>query len=137
MVILQKYGKIEQRYEELQQLLADPEIIKDQKQYQKIAKEFSDITPIVTLLRECREMAGEIEGLHKLLQEKMKLLKVDKSFALRYLNEGFSGGEKKRMEILQMAVLQPNLSILDETDSGLDIDALRAVAEGINDLKGR
>jgi Fe-S cluster assembly ATP-binding protein len=73
---------------------------------------------------------------HKLLQEKMKLLKIDKSFALRYLNEGFSGGEKKRMEILQMAVLQPNLAILDETDSGLDVDALRTVAEGVNDLKG-
>jgi Fe-S cluster assembly ATP-binding protein len=73
---------------------------------------------------------------HKLLQEKMKLLKVDKSFALRYLNEGFSGGEKKRMEILQMAMLQPNIGILDETDSGLDVDALRTVAEGVNSLKG-
>ena len=73
---------------------------------------------------------------HKLLQEKMKLLKVDKSFALRYLNEGFSGGEKKRMEILQMAMLTPNIGILDETDSGLDIDALRTVAEGVNSLKG-
>ena len=73
---------------------------------------------------------------HKLLQEKMKMLKVDKSFALRYLNEGFSGGEKKRMEILQMAMLQPNIGILDETDSGLDIDALRTVAEGVNSLKG-
>ena len=71
---------------------------------------------------------------HKLLQEKMKLLKIDKSFALRYLNEGFSGGEKKRMEILQMAVLQPNIGILDETDSGLDIDALRTIGEGINSL---
>ena len=66
----------------------------------------------------------------------MKLLKVDKSFALRYLNEGFSGGEKKRMEILQMAVLNPNIGILDETDSGLDIDALRTVAKGVNSLKG-
>jgi len=73
---------------------------------------------------------------HKLLQEKMKLLKIDKSFALRYVNEGFSGGEKKRMEILQMAVLQPKMGILDETDSGLDIDALRIVAKGINSLKG-
>src|SRR3989338_8755495 len=73
---------------------------------------------------------------HKLLQEKMSLLKVDKSFSLRYLNEGFSGGEKKRMEILQMAMLQPSIGILDETDSGLDIDALRTVAEGVNKLKG-
>ncbi|MCH8329698.1 MAG: Fe-S cluster assembly ATPase SufC [Nanoarchaeota archaeon] len=73
---------------------------------------------------------------HKLLQEKMKLLKVDKTFALRYLNENFSGGEKKRMEILQMSVLQPQISILDETDSGLDIDALKTVANGINSMKG-
>jgi Fe-S cluster assembly ATP-binding protein len=68
----------------------------------------------------------------KLLDEKMDSLKMDKSMARRYLNEGFSGGEKKRAEILQMAVLDPKLAILDETDSGLDIDALKAVAEGVN-----
>ena len=73
---------------------------------------------------------------HKLLQEKMNLLKFDKSFALRYLNEGFSGGEKKKAEILQMAVLQPIIGILDETDSGLDVDSLKIVANGINRLKG-
>ena len=73
---------------------------------------------------------------HKLLQEKMELFKFDKSFALRYLNEGFSGGEKKKAEILQMAVLQPSMGIMDETDSGLDIDSLKIVAEGINKLKG-
>ena len=73
---------------------------------------------------------------HKLLQEKMALLKMDKSFALRYVNEGFSGGEKKRAEILQMAVLHPQIAILDETDSGLDIDALKTVANGVNALKG-
>ena len=72
----------------------------------------------------------------KLLQEKMKLLKVDNAFARRYLNEGFSGGEKKRTEILQMAVLQPEMAILDETDSGLDIDSLKVVAEGVNTLLG-
>jgi len=71
----------------------------------------------------------------KLLEEKMNLLKMDKSFSTRYLNEGFSGGEKKRMEILQMAVLNPSLAILDETDSGLDISSLKIVAEGINKLK--
>jgi Fe-S cluster assembly ATP-binding protein len=60
---------------------------------------------------------------------------MDASFALRYLNDGFSGGEKKRCEILQMAILQPEMCILDETDSGLDIDALRIVAEGINALR--
>jgi Fe-S cluster assembly ATP-binding protein len=72
----------------------------------------------------------------KLLTEKMELLKVDKSFARRYLNEGFSGGEKKRAEILQMALLEPKFVILDETDSGLDIDALRVVSEGVNALTG-
>jgi Fe-S cluster assembly ATP-binding protein len=64
----------------------------------------------------------------------MKLLHADESFAERYLNQGFSGGEKKKSEILQLAVLNPKTAILDETDSGLDIDALRAVAEGINIL---
>ncbi len=68
----------------------------------------------------------------KLLREKMALLRMDESFAARYLNEGFSGGEKKRAEILQMAMLQPEIAILDETDSGLDIDALRIVADGVN-----
>ena len=66
------------------------------------------------------------------MREKMALLKVDDSFASRYVNEGFSGGEKKRLEMLQMAVLEPEMAILDETDSGLDIDALRIVAEGVN-----
>jgi len=68
----------------------------------------------------------------KLLRDKMALLKLDDAFAARYVNEGFSGGEKKRLEMLQMAVLQPEMAILDETDSGLDIDALRIVAEGVN-----
>jgi Fe-S cluster assembly ATP-binding protein len=67
-----------------------------------------------------------------LMREKMALLKLDDAFAARYVNEGFSGGEKKRLEMLQMAVLQPEFAILDETDSGLDIDALRIVAEGVN-----
>ncbi len=70
------------------------------------------------------------------LKEKMAYLKMDPSFAGRYLNEGFSGGEKKRAEILQMAMLKPRFSILDETDSGLDIDALRIVSEGVNALRG-
>ena len=67
-----------------------------------------------------------------LVRQKMALLKLDDSFAARYVNEGFSGGEKKRLEMLQMAILQPEFAILDETDSGLDIDALRIVAEGVN-----
>lgn len=72
----------------------------------------------------------------KMLKEKMELLKMDSSFAGRYLNDGFSGGEKKRAEILQMATLRPEIAILDETDSGLDIDALRIVSEGVNALRG-
>lgn len=72
----------------------------------------------------------------RLMKEKMAMLKMDDSFATRYLNEGFSGGEKKRAEILQMALLEPTMAILDETDSGLDIDALRVVSEGVNALAG-
>ncbi len=71
-----------------------------------------------------------------MLREKMALLKMDESFAGRYLNDGFSGGEKKRAEILQMAILKPEIAIMDETDSGLDIDALRVVADGVNALAG-
>ncbi len=71
-----------------------------------------------------------------LLKDKMALLKMDESFATRYLNDGFSGGEKKRAEILQMALLKPEIAIMDETDSGLDIDALRIVSEGVNALAG-
>lgn len=70
----------------------------------------------------------------KLLEDKMSMLQMDPGFARRYLNDGFSGGEKKRMEILQMAMLQPEIAVLDETDSGLDIDALRIVSEGVNQL---
>ncbi|CAN5638361.1 Fe-S cluster assembly ATPase SufC [soil metagenome] len=68
----------------------------------------------------------------RLIREKMALLRLDDAFAARYVNEGFSGGEKKRLEMLQMAILQPEFAVLDETDSGLDIDALRIVAEGVN-----
>jgi len=72
----------------------------------------------------------------KLLKSKMDLLEMDYSFGGRYLNEGFSGGEKKRTEVLQLAVLEPAFAILDETDSGLDIDAIRIVSEGVNTLRG-
>jgi Fe-S cluster assembly ATP-binding protein len=77
-----------------------------------------------------------IPEFRRLLKERMDLLEMDHSFAGRYLNEGFSGGEKKRAEILQMAALQPKIAVLDETDSGLDIDALRIVSEGVNKLAG-
>lgn len=85
--------------------------------------------PIGSELMPMREFRKE-------LTEKMEKLHIDPSFARRYLNDGFSGGEKKRAEILQMAMLEPKIAILDETDSGLDIDALRVVAEGVNSLLG-
>ncbi len=72
----------------------------------------------------------------EIMNENLKLLKMDDSFMTRYLNEGFSGGEKKKCEILQLAVLRPKIAVLDETDSGLDIDALRIVADGVNSLSG-
>lgn len=78
-----------------------------------------------------------IPDFRKKLKEKMALLDMDESFAGRYLNDGFSGGEKKRVEILQMATLEPKFSILDETDSGLDIDALKIVAHGINTISNK
>ncbi len=77
-----------------------------------------------------------IPEFRNLLREKMDMLEMRHEFAGRYLNEGFSGGEKKRAEILQLATLEPNIAILDETDSGLDIDALRIVANGVNALAG-
>lgn len=90
-------------------------------------------------LNEIRKARGEEEldsmQFLKLLKEKMKVVEMDHSFINRPVNEGFSGGEKKRNEILQMAVLEPKLAVLDETDSGLDIDALKIVANGVNKLK--
>ncbi len=77
-----------------------------------------------------------IPEFRKQMKEQMERLKMDPSFAGRYLNEGFSGGEKKRAEILQMAMLKPEIAVLDETDSGLDIDALRIVSDGVNALRG-
>lgn len=92
-----------------------------------------------TAVNEVRKSKG-LEALDskqflKLMQEKMKLVEMDKAMTQRSVNEGFSGGEKKRNEIFQMAMLEPSLAILDETDSGLDIDALRIVANGVNNLK--
>lgn len=78
-----------------------------------------------------------IPEFRKMMKERMDMLKMDNAFAGRYLNEGFSGGEKKRAEILQMAMLRPEIAVLDETDSGLDIDALRIVSEGVNALRGQ
>ena len=80
--------------------------------------------------------ASSLREFNKKINEKMTLLEMDPAFSSRYLNEGFSGGEKKRAEILQLAMLEPEIAILDETDSGLDIDALRIVANGVNSLVG-
>lgn len=92
-------------------------------------------------LNALRKAKGEKElsvvEFYDFVKGKMKLLKMDNSFLERYLNEGFSGGEKKKAEILQMAVLDPKFAILDETDSGLDVDALKTVANGINKFKGK
>lgn len=89
-----------------------------------------------TALTELRGREVPVREFMAKLHEKMDLLQMDHSFASRYLNAGFSGGEKKRNEMLQMAVLEPRMAILDETDSGLDIDAVRIVADSVNRLKG-
>ncbi|HEX2071620.1 MAG TPA: Fe-S cluster assembly ATPase SufC [Thermoleophilaceae bacterium] len=83
-----------------------------------------------------REEPIKVKEFGKLLGENMELLRIDRQFTSRYLNEGFSGGEKKRAEILQLAMLKPEIAVLDETDSGLDIDALRIVSDGVNALSG-
>lgn len=94
-----------------------------------------------TAVNEIRKYRGEEEldavAFLKKMKEKMKLVEIDQSMLSRSLNEGFSGGEKKRNEIFQLAMLEPKLAILDETDSGLDIDAIRIVADGVNQLRGK
>ena len=94
-----------------------------------------------TAINESRKAKGLEEmpanEMLKLIREKSELLEIDRKFLSRSLNEGFSGGEKKRNEIFQMAMLEPKLAILDETDSGLDIDALRIVANGVNKLRSK
>ncbi len=89
-----------------------------------------------TAVNSVREEELSVMEMYKLLQEKMRVMEMDPKFAERYLNEGFSGGEKKRNEILQMLMLEPKLAIMDETDSGLDIDALQVVSKGVNELRG-
>jgi len=84
-----------------------------------------------------KNQAPTIFDFKETLEERMKLLEMDQSFMNRYLNEGFSGGEKKRAEILQLAMLKPKFAVLDETDSGLDIDALRVVAEGVSKIANK
>jgi Fe-S cluster assembly ATP-binding protein len=89
-----------------------------------------------TAVNSVREEELSPMDMYRLIQEKMKIMQMDPKFAERYLNEGFSGGEKKRNEILQMLMLEPKLAIMDETDSGLDIDALQVVSKGVNELRG-
>ena len=93
-----------------------------------------------TVMNAHREEKGEdpvsLKDFRRTVEDAMKLVEVPREFAARYLNEGFSGGEKKRMEILQLALQEPRIAVLDETDSGLDIDALRIVANGVNALNG-
>ena len=83
-----------------------------------------------------REEPIKVKDFGKMLGKNVDLLKIDRSFTSRYLNEGFSGVEKKRAEILQLAMLRPEVAVLDETDSGLDIDALRIVSDGVNAMRG-
>lgn len=108
-------------------------------QYPVEIQGISNATFLQTALNEIRKSRGEEEldalDFSQLLKEKMALLTMPEDFIERFVNYGFSGGEKKRNEILQLAVLEPSLAILDETDSGLDIDALRIVADGVNKLR--
>ncbi len=101
----------------------------------------SNVNLLKTALNEIRKFHDEEEldaiDFLNLIKDKMKLVELDESFLKRSVNEGFSGGEKKRNEIFQMAVLNPKLAILDETDSGLDIDALKVVANGVNKLRSK
>ncbi|MHB8576919.1 MAG: Fe-S cluster assembly ATPase SufC [Dehalococcoidia bacterium] len=108
-----------------------------------LSLQYPTAIPGVTMVNFLRRAVNAVRGtempvreFRTLLTEKMKLLKVDQEFARRYVNDGFSGGEKKKAEILQMGVLQPRIALLDETDSGLDVDALRTVAEGVNAVAG-
>jgi Fe-S cluster assembly ATP-binding protein len=109
-------------------------------QYPSAIPGVSVVNFLRTAINAQRKARGEdpisLKDFRKQLEEKMDLLKVDREFTRRYLNEGFSGGEKKRCEILQMAILEPTVAVMDETDSGLDIDALRTVAEAVNAMRG-
>lgn len=106
-----------------------------------LAFQYPTSIPGVTMVNFLRQAVNAVRGqdvpireFREKLMSTLKLLKMDEQFARRYVNEGFSGGEKKRAEVLQMGMLDPDLAIMDETDSGLDIDALRTVAEGVNAL---
>ena len=108
-----------------------------------LAMQYPTALPGVTMVNFLRAALKSVQGrdvpvreFRQRLLDAMALLKMDESFARRYVNDGFSGGEKKRAEVLQMSILRPALAVMDETDSGLDIDALRTVSEGINAMRG-
>jgi Fe-S cluster assembly ATP-binding protein len=109
-------------------------------QYPSAIPGVSVVNFLRTAINAQRKARGEdpinLKDFRKTLERQMELLGVDREFTRRYLNEGFSGGEKKRCEILQMAILKPVVAVLDETDSGLDIDALRTVANAVNAMRG-
>ncbi len=109
-------------------------------QYPSAIPGVSVVNFLRTAINANRKARGEdpinLKDFRKTLEGKMDLLKVDREFTRRYLNEGFSGGEKKRCEILQMAILEPLIAVMDETDSGLDIDALRTVANAVEAMRG-
>ncbi len=109
-------------------------------QYPSAIPGVSVVNFLRTAINAQRKARGEdpinLKDFRILLESKMELLDINREFTRRYLNDGFSGGEKKRCEILQMAVLEPTIAVLDETDSGLDIDALRTVAEAVNAMRG-
>ena len=109
-------------------------------QYPSAIPGVSVVNFLRTAINAHRKARGEepinLKDFRKQLEAEMETLKVDREFTRRYLNEGFSGGEKKRCEILQMAILEPVVAVMDETDSGLDIDALRTVAEAVNAMRG-
>lgn len=131
------------------EMLFEGELINELKVDERARKgiflsfQYPEEVPGITVENFLRTAKGATTGktigimpFRKALKEKMKLLKMDESYAQRYLNLGFSGGEKKKNEILQMAILEPKLAILDETDSGLDVDAVRIVSEGVSKLRG-
>ena len=137
-----RQGKIIFNGEEISELSADERAYKGlflSFQYPVEIPGVSVTNFIKTALNETRKAKGlddmPANKMLKLIREKSEMLEIDRKFLSRSLNEGFSGGEKKRNEIFQMAMLEPKLAILDETDSGLDIDALRIVANGVNKLK--
>ena len=131
-------GEINLEGESLKNLSADKRAIKGMFLSFQYPEEVDGVTVEEFLRTAKTKVSGEMQrvlAFKRLLKEKMKELDMNESYASRYLNLGFSGGEKKKNEILQMSILEPKIAILDETDSGLDVDAIRIVAEGVNKFK--